>query len=214
MHLFRLITLGALWVLIGSYPVNTYSAQEAIIINVASPQESWLFHTVSPFKEIKLISHDATENGKAQLYNSVSNTVREKTKNRNIYSYDCRYFAVVSHDSRQNSIKLSYRLMNSKEQMVEYIPKEEFFISDLVWSTDSKYLLVLEVHNSISKTPSSLFRALFGHGDTQSTFRITTIDIESGESYHQVLASDIHDGIAMLDGYYGACVDAKQFDMQ
>lgn len=200
----RKINLPAMLLLfISIFPAKSYSLQEYVAINIVTPDESWLITIKSPFKNIEKKTHYADT--KDNDYYASSEKARQRYNRSCIYSPDSKSVANIVRDSRNNSIKLNYTYVGTIETTKEYKPNDGNYIWDVTWSSDSKYLLIIERNSSVKKTPGSLFRYLFGHGDIVSSFSLTTIDVDSGIIYHQRLGSDLQSGVAM----FVICVDCK-----
>jgi hypothetical protein len=78
------------------------------------------------------------------------------------------------------------------------IKYEDACIEDFVWSPDSKYLLIIEEQERLSKSIEGLLVAITGHPIPLESYTISVLNISSGEIRKLPLAEDIKRGQASI----------------
>lgn len=124
-----------------------------------------------------------------------------------IYSPGCRNILLefVPAPGRDPVKPAEYGEARPWRKVGEIAPQGGYAIGDAAWSADSRYLVVMERKYRISKTPWSLFRSAFGHGDGLTSFAIVTIDTASGQQRRVDMGEDFPQGRGKLSGPVRPC---------
>lgn len=91
----------------------------------------------------------------------------------------------------------------------QFVPQKGYAVGDAAWSADSRYLVVMERKYRISKTPWSLFRSAFGHGDVLTSFAVVVVDTASGESRRIDMGEDFAQSRGKLSGPARPCTGSE-----
>jgi len=103
----------------------------------------------------------------------------------------------------------SYKSDKDKEIKL-YTPKDDYKIVDVIWSYKDGHLFILEKKSRVKRTLGSLFRAIFGHGDIVSSYRLTRIDQQTNSFSSNMILENYSSAIAAFKGPYGTCEGNSQ----
>ena len=79
------------------------------------------------------------------------------------------------------------------------------YVADVQWSSDSRYLLIVESESRDSISPMGLLGRLAGHPIALHTFYVLSIDMKTGEKKRLELVAGVRQGEAAFPGNQTEC---------
>ena len=159
---------------------------------------------------MELTSKINSESGDYTLYQNIGSYKSDKDKEIKLYSLDCKSTVIVEKDSRDNNEQIVYWENQKEAEPKVYTPKDDYKIVDVIWSYKDGHLFILEKKSRVKRTLGSLFRAIFGHGDIVSSYRLTRIDQQTNSFSSNMILENYSSAIAAFKGPYGTCEGNSQ----
>jgi hypothetical protein len=122
------------------------------------------------------------------------------------FSPDCKLVVVGYEDSRfEVARNVAYGRAEPWKQLGDLRLRDYNFLLDVAWSSDSRFLVLLETEERYSKSLRGLLSGFFGHPIPLETLFVTIVDLTSGGKQRFKLLSDVPYATVALQSPKASC---------